>query len=58
MPIATKLGKEVNKLDGLLSIYSPDPLIMWSYKSCGKLKALYLYYQNTSNHRTWQVGDT
>ena len=44
MPIATKLGKEVNKLDGLLSIYSPDPLIMLSYKSCGKLKALYLYY--------------
>ena len=32
MSVTTKLGGMVTQLEGLLSIKSHDPLIMWSYK--------------------------
>ena len=56
--IATKIDRILTYFDGLLLIYSLDPLITCGFARSGdKLKALYLYYHNTYGHQTWQGDD-
>ena len=57
MPTATKLGRMLTYLNGLLPTKSD---VLWS---CGrvwsrdKLESLYLCYQSVYGHETWQDGN-
>ena len=57
VPMATKLGRMVAYLDGLLSIKSHN---LWSHgfvRSRDKLKSFYLQYYSVYGHQTWQAGN-
>lgn len=47
----TKPGKMVTYGEGIRPVNSHNPLKMWSR---GKLKILYLYYQNVFDHKDFQ----
>ena len=51
MAMATKLGRILAYLDGLLPIKSHDPLIFQDHVT------KYLHYHNAYGHQTWQDGD-
>ena len=51
-PMTTKLGKVLTWYEKLSSITFCNPLNTW--RSSGKLRALYLIYHNDNGHQTWQ----
>ena len=52
--MATKSGKVVTYGERLLPVNSNNPLKMWLRD---KLKALYFYYHNVFDHKTFQGGE-
>ena len=57
VPMATKLGRMVTYLDGLLPMKSHDPLITWSCEITGSRKPLYFHNHSAYGHQTWRGGD-
>ena len=54
MSVETKPGRVVTYKEGLSPIMSHDPLIIWSFESCDKLKSLCLHYKSAYGHQTKQ----
>ena len=48
--MATKLDRVVTYYQGLLTIKSHEPFILWQ-------KPLYLFYQSAHDYQTWKDGD-
>ena len=58
VPMATKLGRVMKYVEGLLTIKSCNALInMIFWGLCNKQKPLHLYYQRVHCHQTWQDGN-
>ena len=58
VPMATKLGRVMKYVEGLLTIKSCNALInMIFWRLCNKQKPLHLYYQRVHCHQTWQDGN-
>ena len=55
--MATKLGRMVTYLDGLLLIKACDPISPDLARSNDKLKLLYLQRHSAYGHQTGQDGD-
>ena len=55
--MATRLGRAITYIGGLLPIKLFDPAITWSCETRNNLKSLYLHYHSAFGHQTWQTGD-
>ena len=55
--MATKLGRMMIYLEGLLTIKPCNPVTTWSCIVTWQKKSLYLHYQSAYGHQTWQDGN-